>query len=62
MIYTREYPLRREIWMINKAKKSGIHTGFVLFMIGEKGQTIIQKSALVPANAPVRLIQISTEQ
>jgi phosphate transport system substrate-binding protein len=61
VIYTREYPLRREIWMINKAKRSGIHTGFVLFMIGEKGQTIITKSALVPATAPVRLIQLNTE-
>jgi phosphate transport system substrate-binding protein len=61
MIYTREYPLWRYIWLINKAKRSGIHTGFVLFMIGEKGQTIVQKSALVPANAPVRLIQMSTE-
>jgi phosphate transport system substrate-binding protein len=61
LIYTREYPLRREIWMINKAKRSGIHTGFVLFMTGEKGQTIITKSALVPATAPVRLIQLNTE-
>jgi phosphate transport system substrate-binding protein len=60
LIYTREYPLRREIWMINKGKRSGIHTGFVLFMTGEKGQTIITKSALVPATAPVRLIQINT--
>jgi len=61
MIYTREYPLWRYIWLINKAKRSGIHTGFVLFMIGEKGQTIVQKSALVPANAPIRLIQMTTE-
>jgi len=61
VIYTKEYPLRREIWMINKAKRSGIHTGFVLFMIGEKGQTIITKSALVPATAPVRLIQLNTQ-
>jgi phosphate transport system substrate-binding protein len=60
-IYTREYPLSRYIWLINKAKRSGIQTGFVLFMIGEKGQTIVQKSALVPANAPVRLIQMTTE-
>jgi phosphate transport system substrate-binding protein len=60
-IYTREYPLRREIWMINKAGRSGLNTGFVLFMVGDKGQLIVQKSALVPANAPVRLIQISTE-
>jgi phosphate transport system substrate-binding protein len=61
VIYTREYPLRRDIWMINKGKRSGIHTGFVLFMTGEKGQTIITKSALVPATAPIRLIQINTQ-
>jgi hypothetical protein len=30
-------------------------------MKGEKGQLIVQKSALVPANAPVRLIQLITE-
>ncbi len=60
-IFTREYPFFREIWMINKAKKSGVNTGFVLFMKGEKGQLIVQKSALVPANAPVRLIQLITE-
>jgi phosphate transport system substrate-binding protein len=60
-IYTKEYPLARPIYMINKAKRSGLHTGFVLFMIGEKGQLIVQKSALVPANAPIRLIQMTTE-
>lgn len=60
-IYTKEYPLTRTIYMINKAKRAGLHTGFVLFMIGEKGQLIIQKSALVPSNAPVRLIQMTTE-
>ena len=61
-IYTKEYPLSREIWLINKAKKSGINTGFVLFMKGDKGQLIVQKSALVPATAPVRLIQLVTEK
>ncbi len=61
-IYTKEYPLNREIWLINKAKKSGINTGFVLFMKGDKGQLIVQKSALVPASAPVRLIQLITEE
>lgn len=60
-IYTKEYPLVREIWMINKARKSGLHSGFVIFMVGELGQTIIQKSSLVPARNPVRLIQFGTE-
>ena len=60
-IWTKEYPLHREIWMINKGNRSGLNTGFVLFMIGEKGQLIIQKSELVPAKAPVRLIQLTTQ-
>jgi hypothetical protein len=47
--------------MINKGNRSGLNTGFVLFMIGEKGQLIIQKSELVPAKAPVRLIQLTTQ-
>ena len=60
-IYTKEYPLAREIWMINKAKKAGLAAGFILFMKGDKGQLIIQKSALVPANSPIRLISLETE-
>lgn len=60
-IYTQEYPLYREMWMINKGRRAGLNTGFVLFMIGEKGQLLVQKSELVPARAPVRLIQMTTE-
>lgn len=56
-IYTKEYPLIRDIWIINKGRRSGLHTGFVLFMKkDDKGQLIIQKSGLVPALTPVRLV------
>lgn len=56
-IYTKEYPLIRDIWMINKGRRSGLNTGFVLFMKkDDKGQLIIQKSELVPALTPVRLV------
>jgi phosphate transport system substrate-binding protein len=58
-IYTKEYPLIRDVWMINKGSRSGLNSGFVNFMVGEKGQIIIHKSELVPANNPVRLIQMS---
>jgi phosphate transport system substrate-binding protein len=60
-IYTKEYPLTRDMWLINKGGRSSLNTGFVIFMIGDKGQTLVQKSELVPAKAPVRLIQMSTE-
>ncbi len=58
-MYTQEYPLIRDIWMINKGRRSGLHSGFVLFMKNEIGQTIIQQAGLVPANSPVRLIQFT---
>lgn len=56
-IYTKEYPLIRDIWVINKGRRSGLNTGLVLFMKkDDKGQLIIQKSGLVPALTPVRLV------
>ena len=61
VIYTYEYPLTREMWLINWAPRSGINSGFANFMVGEKGQLLIQKSELVPARSPIRLIQMSTD-
>lgn len=60
-IFTREYPLIRDVWMINKGSRSSLNSGFVNFMVGEKGQIIIHKSELVPANNPVRLIQMGSK-
>jgi phosphate transport system substrate-binding protein len=60
-IYTKEYPLTRDVWMINYGSSAGLHSGFVNFMQQEKGQLIIHKSALVTATAPVRMIEMTTE-
>jgi phosphate transport system substrate-binding protein len=60
-IYTKEYPLTRELWSINKGGRSGLNSGFVNFLVGEKGQLIIQKSCLVPSNSPIRMMQIKVE-
>lgn len=60
-IHTKEYPLTRQLWAINKGSRSGLNTGFVNFLHGEKGQLIIHKSSLVPANTPIRMMQIKTE-
>lgn len=60
-IYTKEYPLTRELWMLNKGSRDGVNNGLVLFMIGEKGQLIIQKSSLIPAHAVARMVEITTE-
>lgn len=61
-IYTQEYPLTRELWMINKSGRTSKNTAFVLFMLSDKGQLIIQKSSLIPANMVARMIQMKTEE
>lgn len=60
-IHTKEYPLTRQLWSINKASRSGLNTGFVNFLAGEKGQLIIHKSGLVSATAPIRMIHLNIE-
>lgn len=61
VIYTKEYPLTRDIWMINYSPRSSISSSFINFMLREPGQLIVQQSSLVPANAPIRLIEMRTE-
>lgn len=57
----KSYPLVREVWLLNKAGRTTLNSGFVNFMTGEKGQLIIQKSSLIPANMVARMINIRTE-
>ena len=60
-IYDNQYPMNRNLWVINYASRSGVSSGFLLFMTGEKGQLLIQKSSLVPANMVGRVIQLKSE-
>lgn len=60
-IYTKEYPLTRDVWMINRGSRTGLNSGLVLFLTGEKGQLIVQKSSLIPANMVARMIEIKSE-
>lgn len=60
-IKTKEYPLTRSVYMINRQTRAGLGMGFVSFVAGEKGQIMILKAGLIPAIAPVRLIEISTK-
>ncbi|MCO5259547.1 MAG: substrate-binding domain-containing protein [Crocinitomicaceae bacterium] len=57
----KSYPLVREVWMITKAGRTTLDAGFVNFMTGEKGQLIILKSSLLPANMQARMLNIRTE-
>ncbi|NBV12824.1 MAG: hypothetical protein EBS07_02005 [Sphingobacteriia bacterium] len=52
------YPLRRDIYALTLESKMGLSTGFLSFMAGDKGQRIVLKSGLMPAQKPVRMIEL----
>jgi phosphate transport system substrate-binding protein len=60
-IKTKDYPFTRGVYMINRQTRAGLGMGFVSFVAGEKGQIMILKAGLVPAIAPVRLVEINTK-
>lgn len=55
------YALTRYVYMINREGRTGLGTGFVAFVAGEKGQRIILKGGMVPATMPTRIVEIKTE-
>lgn len=57
----RGYPLTRDIFMIITDSPGGLSSGFFNFISGDRGQRIILKSGMLPANRPVRLVQITTD-
>ncbi|TGD57424.1 PstS family phosphate ABC transporter substrate-binding protein [Flavobacterium humi] len=60
-IFTGDYPLTREIKMLNYQGFSGLGMGFASFVAGEIGQRIILKSGLSPVRIPSRNIVIRKE-
>ncbi len=59
-IAQKSYPLIRRISYINREARTGLATGFAAFLAGPIGQTILLKAGLIPANAPVRLVEFKT--
>lgn len=57
-LVTGDYPFVREVYAINRQTRAGLGMGFVSFVAGEKGQRLIKLQGMVPANMPVRLIDI----
>jgi phosphate transport system substrate-binding protein len=54
----KQYPLSRELYIINSTGKMGLGTGFSEFVLSERGQRIILKSNLAPESVPGREINI----
>jgi phosphate transport system substrate-binding protein len=57
-IVNQTYPFTRKIYFIDRQTYTGLGTGLSAFMAGEKGQTIILRSGMVPAATPVRVVEI----
>ena len=53
------YPLTRDVYIIITDSSGGLPSGFVNFVAGDRGQRIILKAGLLPANRPVRLVRIT---
>ena len=53
-----KYPLVRDIYMITSDVAGGLPAGFLHFVAGDRGQRLILKSGIVPANRPMRLVSV----
>lgn len=60
-IAQKQYPLWRKVIIISKEARAGLGSGFTSFVNNDKGQRIILKAGIVPANAPIRLVQIKPD-
>jgi phosphate transport system substrate-binding protein len=53
-LFTGDYPLRRDVFLINREGRNGLGTGFASFVAGEQGQRIVKLSGLLPASPYTR--------
>jgi len=57
----KEYPLARDLFIINCQGYSGLGMGFASFVAGDIGQRIILKSGLMPVRTPGRKLKIRNQ-
>lgn len=58
---TQQYPLTRSVWLISTDPHIGLADGFIAFASSDKGQRIILKTGILPATAPIRLLQVNND-
>lgn len=56
---TGGYPLTRDIYIIITDATGGLPSGFFNFIASDRGQRILLKSGILPANRPIRLVQVT---
>jgi phosphate transport system substrate-binding protein len=55
----KQYPLTRDLYVVNCTGKMGLGSGFTYFVLGERGQRIILESGILPDSIPEREINIT---
>jgi len=55
----RQYPLVRDLYIINSTGRPGLGTGFASFMLSQRGQRIILRAGLLPDSIPTREVTFS---
>lgn len=55
------YPLSRNLYIIGREARVGLGTGLTAFVNSERGQRIILKAGLVPANVPLRIVNLKNK-
>jgi phosphate transport system substrate-binding protein len=61
-IYEKENPFTRNIYLIRKEKNMGPGIGFSSFVLSDRGQRIVLKAGLMPAEMPGREIVIEKKE
>jgi len=54
----KQYPLTRDLYIVNATGKQGLGSGFAYFLLGEKGQRILLQSGILPETIPTREVNI----
>ena len=60
-IASADYPYFRSIYVINTESNNGLCTGFTIFVAGQRGQKIFEKSNISPARIEERVINLKNE-
>ncbi len=60
-IASGDYPYFRSIYMIKTESYNGLCTGFTIFVAGQRGQKIFEKTNISPARIEERIVNVSSK-
>ena len=57
-LWSGEYPLRRNVYLLLTDPRNGLSSGLTSFIVSDRGQRILLKAGIVPATQPVRVVNV----